>query len=155
MKKKTILIASGLVLLLVIVFVFRTHPLQPWQAVTDQYLQNFGYPRIHFYYRARVKASHPEKFLSYMSRETYSDSLIFKTNHNLHAGDGAGKADLTYPPKEVYCVTGELSYDQSEFFFVALHTDGPDQAWVVHKPNASWDNIRKIIDEIGCDIPRY
>lgn len=130
------------------------HHFEPWYPIYRLYIQRW--PMKDFFIRAEAEANNPGNFSSDMSRETYSDSRIFKTDHDFHLNTGLGEEPLRYPPVEVYCVTGEFpGADQSEFFFIALHSDGQHEDWVVHKPAGSWKGIKTLMERIGCDIPHY
>lgn len=157
MKKKILILSIIALLICSAVLIFKTinHQFDAWYPVTRQYIELFT-PKIYlFHIQHTAKASNPGNFSADMSRETYSDSLIFYSDHDFHHSPGSGTTDLPYPPKEVYCVVGEFSWDQTEFFFVALHADGQHEAWVVHKPSGYWKGIRSLMDRIGCDMPRY
>lgn len=154
MKKNILIIISLLAICLVVIFGRKLLPGQHWRVVSDQYIALF--PMHGFVMHAHAKASQPKNFSSDMSDETYSDSLVFQNFENLQGGESMGRSPLPYPPVEIYCVVGEFwGDDQTEFFFVALHSDGVHSDWVVHTPTGSWKNIRNLMDKIGCAIARY
>jgi hypothetical protein len=104
---------------------------------------------------AHAKASHPENFTPNMSAKTISDSLFFHTDEDFNGELGKGESPLPYPAVQVYCVVVKIGLDQTEFFFVALHTDGQNTAWVVHDLPVNGKQFRILIDRIGCDITRW
>jgi len=156
MKQHKFLSNVGRILGLVVIFsLVNTGSYQQWRAISDQYIDTFK-PMEHFVLHASAQASHPEKFTPGMSYKTFSDSHIFQTDRDFHLNDGIGVSPLPYPPVAVYCVVGEFFFDdQTEFYFIALHTDGQHTDWVVHTPTGFWKGIRKLMDRIGCDIKRY
>ncbi len=156
MKKSIFITLSVLVVCLGVILSLRyIWPRPAWRSVTDQYIHMWGQFASIYQITAHAKASEPQLFTPEMSEKTISDSLFFQTDENFNHDPGGGIYPLPYPPVQVYCVAVKIGLDQTEFFFVALHTDGQHSDWVVHTPTGSWSGIRRLLDQIGCVIARY
>lgn len=104
---------------------------------------------------AHAFASHSENLTPDMSYKTISDSLVFQADEDFNGEPGKGESPLPYPPIEVYCVVAHSSMDQTEFFLIAMHTDGQNSAWVVHDLRVNGKMFRTLIERIGCDITSW
>ncbi len=125
-------------------------PGQQWRVAADHYRRMLGLDVMGYAYTAHVKASRPQEFTEAMSDKTYSDTLDFHVYENYIGERVMGGPPLPYPPLEVYCVTVQFGMVQSEFFFVARHSDGVHSAWVVHTATGMWNTHKIFMDKIGC-----
>jgi hypothetical protein len=156
MKKFIFITISVLGVCLVVILSLRyIWPAPAWRRVSVQYIHMWGQFASIYQITAHAKAREPQLFTLEMSQKTISDSLFFQTDENFNHDPGGGRSPLPYPAVQVYCVAVKIGMDQTEFFFVALHTDGVHSDWVVHTPTGSWKGIRRFLDQIGCAIARY
>lgn len=156
MKKFIFITISVLGVCLVVILSLRYNwPAPAWRRVSVQYIHMWGPFASIYNITAHAKASEPQLFTPEMSKKTISDSRLFKTDENFYHDPGSGISPLPYPPVQVYCVAIKIGLDQTEFFFVALHTDGQNSAWVVHDLQVNGKMFRNLINRIGCDITSW
>ena len=150
-KKFILIVISLFALCLVVIYFPRSIlPGQRWRSAGDHYRRMLGLDFMGYAYTAHDKASRPQEFTPTMSDKTYSDTPDFHVYENYTGERVTGGSPLPYPPLEVYCVKVQFGMVQSEFFFVARHSDGVHSAWVVHTAPGLWNTHKTFTDKIGC-----
>jgi DNA-binding transcriptional regulator of glucitol operon len=124
-KKSTFITISVIVVCLgVILSIWQILPRPAWRMVTDQYIHMWGKFASIYQITVHAKAREPQLFTREMSQKTISDSITFQADESFEGLHLGGETPLPYPPVQVYCVAVKIGMDQTEFFFVALHTNG-------------------------------
>ena len=154
-KRRLILVPLTVVIVLISGWLLINHFQTPaWHAKLDQYLV---YLRQTGQSTTRVIATDPAvspaNFTSTMSAETYGDSVIFETSHNLYEEVSTGLQPMPYPPQEVMCVLMDVDGER-QVVYVALHSDLYNADWIVHISPEPWGSsmLQSQLVSLGCTL---
>jgi hypothetical protein len=126
MNRRLIIYVPALAFLAILVILLNINLCKPpaWQVSLDQYLA-FLHAQGEPSYRlaTSVQAAHPEAFTSSMSAGSYNTGSAFLTDYTT-AGDTAGLAPITFPPKDVwYALLKNPAHEQ--LVYIALLSAWP------------------------------
>ena len=138
-------------LAILLIVVLRQPP--AWQVSLNQYLAFLGAEGEPSYrLAASVPAAHPEDFSSSMSAGSYNPGSIFQVDYTT-AGDTAGLAPITFPPKAVWCALLKNTSHQ-QLVYIALHVSQASSVWIVHESPDAWGSsaLNTTLATIGCSF---